>query len=214
MRPTKKSIRPPVLPKQLTVARPSSLDGVELEQCRLDTCALSRQAGERVRFDGVHVVGGALSETKLAQLTWLDVVCERCDLSMIDWPRAKLTRVELRGCRVTGARLALAELDDVRLVDCHLDYASFSEARLRQVSFEKCRLKEADFTGADLAGTAFTECAMEGVDLTRAKLHGADVSTSTLGQVRVGAGDVRGLIVNREQAAALSQLFGLVLRDG
>jgi hypothetical protein len=39
------------------------------------------------------------------------------------------------------------------------------------------------------------------------------VSTSSLSEVRVGAGDVRGLVVNREQATVLSQLFGLVLCD-
>jgi uncharacterized protein YjbI with pentapeptide repeats len=81
------------------------------------------------------------------------------------------------------------------------------------VSFEACRLKEADFTGADLAGTSFVRCDLSGTDFSGAKLRGADMSTSTLGEIRVGAGDVRGLVVNREQAAMLSRLLGLVLRD-
>ena len=57
------------------------------------------------------------------------------------------------------------------------------------------------------------KCDLSGGDFTGAKLHGADVSSSSLGEVRVGAGDVRGLVVNREQAAALSRLFGLVVRE-
>jgi uncharacterized protein YjbI with pentapeptide repeats len=207
------SLRAPILPAELEAQILASIDGAELEHGRLDACTLSNQLGEDVRFDGVKVVGGTLSATKLTHLTWIDVLCERCDLSLIAWRGAKLTRVEARECRITGAKLHEGEFGDVRFVECQLDYASFSEARFRQVSFEACRLNEADFSGADLTGTSFLRCDLKGADFTGAKLHGADVSTSTLSDVRVGAGDVRGLVVNREQAATLSQLFGLVLRD-
>ena len=214
MRPPKKAIRAPILPAALEPRTLTSIDAAELEQCRLDVCTLSSQSGERVRFDGVKVLGGTLGATKLTHLTWTDVLCERCDLSMIEWRGAKLSRVEFRECRITGAKLQEGELDDVRFVECQVDYASFAEARFRRVAFEGCRLKEADFSETDLAGTSFLRCDLSGVDFTRAKLHGVDVSTSSLGEVRVGAGDVRGLVVNREQATVLSQLFGLVLCDG
>jgi uncharacterized protein YjbI with pentapeptide repeats len=209
----KKALRAPILPKELEPRTLTSLDAAELEQCRLDACTLSNQSGERIRFDGVRILGGTLSATKLTYLTWLDVLCERCDLSMIEWRGPKLTRVETRGCRITGARFHDGEFDNVRFVECQLDYTSFSKARFHNVAFEACRLKEADFSAAHLAGASFIRCDLKGVDFTGAKLHGADVSTSSLSEVRVGAGDVRGLVVNREQAAVLSQLFGLVLCD-
>jgi uncharacterized protein YjbI with pentapeptide repeats len=210
MRPTHK-IRPPILAKELAAVEIERIDGLELDQCRIEGCAMSKETGERVRFDGVHIVAGALVETKFELLSWVDVLCERCDLSMIDWPKAKLTRVELHSTRATGAKVLQGEFDDVRFVDCHLEYASFPAARFRGVSFERCRLKEADFSGADLSGVIFTECDLDGVDFTRAKLQGADVSASTFHEVRVGAGDVRGLVVSREQATALSRLLGLVI---
>jgi uncharacterized protein YjbI with pentapeptide repeats len=213
MRPAKKPLRAPILPMDLEARSLTSIDAAELEQCRLDGSTLSNQAGEHVRFDAVKILGGSLSATKLTHVAWLDVLCERCDLSMIEWRGPKLTRVEVRDSRITGARFNEGEFDNVRFVECQLDYASFAGARFRQVAFEACRLKEADFTGADLPGTSFMRCDLKGVDFTGAKLHGADVSTSTLSEVRVNAGDVRGLVVNREQAAVLSQLFGLVLCD-
>jgi uncharacterized protein YjbI with pentapeptide repeats len=202
------------LAKGLETTQVESLDGVDLDQCRIDDGAFSKERGEQVRFDGVHVVGGTLSETRFTRLSWVDVLCERSDLSRIEWPEAKWTRVELRDCGATGASLTGGELESVRFVQCKLDYASFSGARFRHVSFERCRLIEVDFRAADLAGTTFVECDLQGVDLTGANLQGADVSTSTLNAVHVEARDVRGLVVNREQAAVLSQLFGLVLRDG
>src|SRR3954471_1639239 len=119
----KKSIRSPILPKDLEVMAIASLEGADLERCRVEGCALSKETSEQVRFDAVSVVGGSLSETLLQHLNWLDVRCERCDLSMIVWPRAKLTRVEIRECRVTGAKVLEGELDEVRFVECQLDYA-------------------------------------------------------------------------------------------
>jgi uncharacterized protein YjbI with pentapeptide repeats len=133
---------------------------------------------------------------------------------MIVWPSAKLTRVEVRGSRMTGAKLVEGSFESVRFIDCHLEYAMFTDTRFRQVTFESCRLEEADFRGADLTGTAFVNCELRGVDLGRAKLQGADVSSSRCDEIRLAANDVRGLVVSREQAVALATLFGLVVREG
>src|ERR1700721_3791885 len=96
-------VRPPTLPAKL---EPRTLTGLEanavIEECRLDACTLARSKASSVRFDGVHLVGGALDESELANLTWQDVVCERCSLSMVHWRGAKLTRAVVRGCRLTG----------------------------------------------------------------------------------------------------------------
>ncbi len=211
--PAKKAIRAPILLKNLEPRALSGLDCVDLDQARIEGVAFANERGDQLRFDGVKLVAGTLASTKITSLTFLDVMAERTDLSMAEWPSAKLTRTELRDCRVTGAKLLEGELVDVRFVDCQLDYASFASARFRQVAFERCRLREADFSGADLAGTLFVDCEMQGVDFSGAKLQGVDVSRSKLGEVRVGAGDVRGLIVNQEQATVIAQLFGLVVRD-
>jgi hypothetical protein len=47
----------------------TSIDATELEQCRLDGCTLSNQAGEHVRLDAVKILGGSLSATKLTRVT-------------------------------------------------------------------------------------------------------------------------------------------------
>lgn len=211
--PSTKGFRAPILPNALEPAVLANLDDVDLDRSRLEGCALAGERGDRVRFDAVRVAGGTVRESKVTRLSWLDVLCERCDLSMIEWPEAQWTRVEFRDCRLTGAKIEEAELDEVRFVECQLDYASFAGTRLKRVAFERCRLHEATFTSADLSGALFAQCHFEGVDLIGAKLQGADVSTSTLRGVRAGPGDVRGLIVNREQATVLSQLFGLVIRE-
>jgi uncharacterized protein YjbI with pentapeptide repeats len=207
-------IRPPTLPAHLEPRTLTSLEvqGV-IEECRLDASALTRTKASSVRFDGVHMVGVALDESELPNLTWQDVVCERCNLSMVNWRGGKLNRAVVRGCRLTGGKLVEGQLQSVRFVDCHLDYASFADTRFRHVVFESCKLREVSFRGADLTGTGFVECDLTGADFAGAKLQGADVTSSKLDGITVGAGEVRGLIVSRQQAADLARLFGLVVRD-
>jgi uncharacterized protein YjbI with pentapeptide repeats len=205
--------RPPILARELPRADLKSLDDADVEQACLDAVSLARGRADRVRFEGVRLVGGQLSESHVTALRWVDVECERTDLSMTEWPGAQLTRVTFRDCLATGAKWAGCAIEDVRFIGCKLEYASLAAARLRRVSFEQCRLREADFSGADLAGTSFAECDLRGVDLVGAKLAGAQVWSSTMQEVRVEARDVRGLVVSREQAAALAQLFGIVVRD-
>jgi uncharacterized protein YjbI with pentapeptide repeats len=177
--------------------------------CRSDACALAGARAGSVTFDGVQIVGGTLEGSVLSDLTWLDVVCERCDLSMIDWRGASLTRVVVRGCRVTGGKLPEGALESVRFVDCHMDYASFASARFRQVSFESCQLREADFHGADLAGTTFVDCELRGADFGRAKLDGTDLSASNAAGITLSPADVAGLVVSQAQAVELVKLFGV-----
>jgi uncharacterized protein YjbI with pentapeptide repeats len=207
-------VNPPTLPAQLEPRTLTSLEAqAVIEECRLEACTLSRTKATPVRFYGVHLVGVALDESELPNLTWQDVICERCNLSMVNWRGARLTRAVVRGCRVTGGKLSEGELDDVRFIDCQLDYASFADTRFRQVVFESCQLRDANFRGADLAGTRFVECDVQRADFAGAKLRGADVSSSNANGITVGAGEVRGLVVSRQQAADLATLFGLVVRD-
>jgi uncharacterized protein YjbI with pentapeptide repeats len=210
----REGIRPPTLPAQLEPRTLTTLGAhAVIGECRLDASALARTKANSVRFDAVHLVGVALEETELADLRWQDVLCERCNLAMVNWRGAKLTRALVRGCRVTGGKLVEGELDNVRFVDCHLDYASFADTRFRRVVFESCQLREANFHGADLTGTVFAQCDLQGADFAGAKLQGADVSSSSMAGITVGPGEVRGLAVSRQQAADLARLFGLVVRD-
>jgi uncharacterized protein YjbI with pentapeptide repeats len=135
------AIRSPKLPAQLELRTLTSLEAhAVIEECRLDASALTRSKASSVRFDSVHLVGVALDESTLSNLVWQDVVCERCNLSMVNWRGAKLTRAVMRGSRLTGAKLVEGELDNVRFVDCQLEYASFADTRFRNVIFESCQL--------------------------------------------------------------------------
>ena len=106
-----------------------------------------------------------LSGAILRRVSIRDTVIERGNWANADASEATMTRVEIRGVRLTGAVLASAQIKDATFVDCRLDLSSFRFAQLDGVRFEDCRMEEADLYQAALTSVAFSTC-----DLTRASL--------------------------------------------
>ena len=204
--------RKPIL-KTLEPTTVTDLDDLDLDSALIDGATLAKQSSSRVHLDSARILNADWSETKVRSLTWLDVECDHSQFALVEWPEANLTRVVLRDSRATGMRLESAEFQDVRFIGCHLDYASFTRSKFRRVTFQQCRLRDADFGGADLEGTVFSDCDLQGVTFIGAKLTGTEICTCSGKDIRVEAEDVRGLVVNSQQAAAFAKLFGLVVRE-
>jgi uncharacterized protein YjbI with pentapeptide repeats len=156
------------------------------------------QAAQRVLFEQVLLKRVDLSRTRLPGVQWNDARLEGCDLSGVDWEKARLRRVEFIGCRLVGARLLDAQLDDVLFRDCQGELALFWSVICRHVRFEQAHLREASFAKADLSGVVFQDC-----DLYRANLNG----------LQVGLRELHGAIIDSTQAIYVASLTGVVIRD-
>ena len=104
----------------------------------------------------------------------------------LDWANRRARglaarRVELRGCRFTGAELAEAMLSDVTFTDCRLDLVGLRIAKLDRVVFRDCRMTECDFSEASLTDVLFDTCELRestfsGVKLKRIELRACDLA--------------------------------------
>jgi uncharacterized protein YjbI with pentapeptide repeats len=122
---------------------------------------------------------GAPPVTELEDL--VDAVADN-----LDWANRRATglaarRVELRGCRFTGAELAEATLSDVTFTDCRLDLVGLRIAKLERVAFRDCRMTECDLQDAALTDVLFENCELRGatftgVKLKRVELRGCDLT--------------------------------------
>jgi uncharacterized protein YjbI with pentapeptide repeats len=129
--------------------------GVTLLGCRLEDVELSGSVLRRASLRDVLVTSGS----------WANVAA----------PEARLTRVELRSVRATGAAFAGARFTDVTFADCRLDLSSFRFASMERVRFARCRLEEADLAGCRGADVVFDSC-----DLSRASLAEATFERSEM----------------------------------
>jgi uncharacterized protein YjbI with pentapeptide repeats len=114
-----------------------------------------------------------------------------------------LARVVLRRCRLGGADLGGAVVEDVVLDDCALDLASWRMASLERVEIRGGRLDGLDATGARLSdvrvdGTSLSDVTLDGVRCERVDLTGAE-----LGAVRA-LSHLAGATISVMQAVALS----------
>jgi uncharacterized protein YjbI with pentapeptide repeats len=206
-------VQPPQLPDALPAAAEpvelfdeATLSGVTIQDADLAGAAaadvlIERVVGRRVRF--------TQAELRLAQLT--DVQLDTCDLAGATFTKPQLRRVALLGCRLLGAALLDARLDDVLVQRGNGEALRCWGGKLHAVRFERCTLRAASFTGSDLSSVVFRDCDLSGADLRDTTLRGADLRGSTITGLQVGLHELQGAIVSPAQAAELAQLLGLAV---
>jgi uncharacterized protein YjbI with pentapeptide repeats len=111
----------------------------------------------------------------------VDAVAHNLDWANRQARRLAARRVELVGCRFTGAQLAEAVLSDVTFTDCRLELVGLRIAKLERVVFRDCRMTECDFYEASLTDVLFENCELReasfsGVKLKRMELRGCDLA--------------------------------------
>lgn len=165
----------PQLPDQLqdyTAEQPLTDDAV-LTGVRLTDVDLSGTAAHLVDLAECRWERSSLADATLTKLGATDQELDDCDLALLTAPDASLTRLHLRGCRMSGLGLTGATLQQVQVDDGVADFSVWRFAQLTQVRFEQCRLAHADFTGAKLDRVVFWGC-----DLTEAEFHQVEVSSA------------------------------------
>jgi uncharacterized protein YjbI with pentapeptide repeats len=117
-----------------------------------------------------------------------DFAGELVDATVLDadWANIKAFRFSAQRtmftrCRLTGAELGEASLQDVTFADCRVDLAGLRAARLERVSFRDCRLGESELTNAKLKDVLFENCELReatfsGARLERVELRGCDLT--------------------------------------
>lgn len=156
---------PPDLPDVLSSDIPVELAAVEVRGRHWVGFGLSGRDATSLELIEGRIEDVDLSGAILRRVAMRDTVIERGNWANADASEARMTRVEIRGVRLTGTVLAGALIKDATFVDCRLDLSNFRSAQLDGVRFEGCRMEEADLYQATLTSVAFSTC-----DLTRASL--------------------------------------------
>jgi uncharacterized protein YjbI with pentapeptide repeats len=167
---------PPRLPPTLVTAslpRNDLVDDALLRGLRFESLDLSARTARLVDLDGCHLRGTNLAGGTLDKVTVVDSVFDHCDLANLTLAHSSLARVELTGCRATGATLSGVLLRQVTFRECLAEMSTFRFATLTSVAFVDCRLQRSDFVSADLTSAVFRRCDLTGAELSQGKARGA-----------------------------------------
>ncbi len=131
------------------------------------------------RVEGADHSGAAQRSLLIA-----DTELIRCNLANARFGGAELSRVLLRGCRMTGISLADSALRDVVFADCRIDLASFAGAKFERVVLSDCLLTQSDLQGSQLHDVRFERCDLTEVDLMDASARNSEMRGCTLTGLR------------------------------
>lgn len=210
---SKVMVKQPVIPAK-TTAPLSSLelaDDTEYGDFLLNGQSLVGQSFERVTIERSLlklVRGSALNLTKSKLV---DLRFETCDLSNSEFQDSKFTRVEMIDCKITGMHATDADIGDLLMQNCTGELVHFHDSVFKRVVFQGCHLRGADFRYCNLEGAIFKDCDLQEAEFYEAKLARADFRSSNIIGIKAHPADLRGAIIDSDQAAMLGRHFATLL---
>ncbi len=155
----------------------------------------------------------SLREARLARLDLRDCVISDVDFSNSEIERGMLTRARFENSKLLGLNGRLTSFRDVLFKDCNLNLADFGKARFQQVIFENCQLKDLQLSGANFKQVQFKNCDLSGLDLSDVTHVHLDLRGSSIAGFRAAAAELKGLILDPEQALGLIHLLGITVYE-
>lgn len=188
------------LPRVATVASPEAVDLVDNAEI-IDAVIvgdLSARVASLVDVSGCRIESAQLIGTHLTRSRLTDCLLVGCDLSGLVLDDCACTRVEFRGCRLSGMQAGGNQFRDVAFVDCTLDNSNFRMTQWERAEFEGNRMVGADFYAAVLPGSRFSRCDLTGVELSKCTLAGSRIEHSELEGLR-GAEALAGVTITSDE---------------
>jgi len=210
---SKAIVKQPTLPAKAT-APLNSLElaaDTEYGDFLLNGQSLVGQSFERVTIERALFKLVRCSALNLTKSKLVDIRFETCDLSNSEFQDSKFTRVEMVDCKITGLHITDADIGDLLLQSCTGELAHFHDSVFKRVVFQGCYLRGADFRYCNLEGAVFKDCDLQEAEFYEAKLAGVDFRSSNIMGIKAHPADLKGAIIDSDQAAMLGRHFATLL---
>ncbi|MFV0557361.1 MAG: pentapeptide repeat-containing protein [Enterococcus sp.] len=151
----------------------------------------------------------SLRNARLERFEASDVLFSHCDFANLECFGASFRRVIFQNCKLTGTNFAESYLQDCQFIDCLADLASFSNTKQRVVTFTGCDLKDTDFYEMEWKNLILDHNRLSGSNWYRTSLANLNFSSNQFEQITLSTEQLKGLIVNQEQALVIAGGLGL-----
>ncbi|WP_247904064.1 pentapeptide repeat-containing protein [Bradyrhizobium sp. 131] len=175
----------------LSILRPTSVDGLVLENAHLPYFRLSKASGRILAkalaapfsdFSLSNLAKAELEEADLSEARLLSV-----NLASANLVGAVLNGVSVRSCQLDGADLSRASGETISITESTMRYARLGGFRARCAFIRDCDLDDADFSQAYLYRSMITGDPPQSMALNRANFEGANLVQSYIAAGMTGS---------------------------
>ncbi len=206
-----KQIRKPVIKVELETGNVSDL----VQDRYFYGMEFAKQIVETEIFDTTFeecVFANCTFQDEIRSCMFNDVRFDHCDFSNLVMEENVFRRCVFEGCRLTGVNLSESRFQDVSICDSQAMYANFNGTHMKQVSLKNLMAAGASFSFIHAANLEISECDFSQCEFMETSLADWDFSSSRMDGVAVRVEDLKGVIVNEEQAIACAKLLGIVVK--
>lgn len=144
---------------------------------------------------------------------FVDCIFDHCDFSNRDFRETVFRRVQIRSCRMTGTDLSDSRLQDTEMKGVQARYGSFGGSRWKRCRLEECSFVQGSLSYCEFEKTEISRCDFSEAELLGTKLAGLDFSDSRIDGFMIQAENLKGVIMNEEQALACTKLLGIRIKN-
>ncbi|WP_094602980.1 hypothetical protein SPSIL_040840 [Sporomusa silvacetica DSM 10669] len=210
---TKTKLKAPNLPQQLPLVHIHDFHDEDCVKLSLiQDCTFEAQNATNIVVSQVLFKNVVFNYTHWPFAKITDTIFEKCDLSNVNFSQCFMDRVRLTNCKLVGIDMTEASLRNIVFEDCNAAYSVLRFTNCKKVNFHNSSFAEADLYSATLTDVNFAHCNLDKVQFSGTKLAGIDLSTCQFYQLGLTPDNLRGCIIAPEQAIALANIFGVVIK--
>lgn len=187
----------------------------DIDGYRLDNCAYSDEELEEdykqiefyeCKFSNVTI------HHEISSCLFVDVIFDHCDFSNACFEETVFRRCIFQNCRMTGVDFSACSFSDVKLIRSQCTLMNLNQTKWNRSEWNHCIFQESSLHAVQLKDMNVIECDFVGCEIHRTPLNGIDLSTSNINNIAILPENLRGVIVNAEQAIALASLLGIIVK--
>jgi len=165
-----------------------------------------------IEINGCNFINVDFSKYPLKNINLIDCIFEKCNLSNSEFFNNSIHRCIFDKCNLVGCDFISSSLQDISIFDTKGNYINFSDSKIRHFEIKNSVAKEGRFVRVIFEEILFDEVDFDGCEFLNTKLKDIDFSSCNLQNIGVSSNDVRGVIVNEEQALMLVNLLGIIVK--
>ena len=147
-----------------------------------------------------------------SQCEFVDVIFDHCDLSNCQFARSIFHRVEWKHCKMIGTDFSQCAFRHVFFTTCLMRYANFNASKWEDGICKDCDATEASFSLLEWKQMVLEQCNFTACELIGTSLENIDLSSCQIEGITVQAENLKGAIMNEQQALLCAKLLGITVK--